>query len=91
MDPECCLGQVVDFYWGGEGCVGAYPEVIEVPRRVWEICVNILVRGQKLAWVRENELKGTDDTEGPPDAIVYERPGLFSESNSIALSYAVLG
>jgi len=32
VDPECRLGQVVDFYWGSEGCVrDTYPEVIEVP------------------------------------------------------------
>jgi len=53
--------------------------------------VNILTRGQKLAWVREDETKGTDDTERPPDAIVYEGPELFSKSNNIALPYAVLG
>jgi len=33
----------------------------------------------------------TDNTEGPPDAIVYEGPGLFSETNDVALPYAVLG
>lgn len=35
--------------------------------------------------------KRTDNTKGPPDAIVYEGPGLFSESHDIALPYAVLG
>ena len=57
---------------------------------MWEIGVNILVRSQILAWVGKREER-TDNTEGPPDAIVYEGPGLLSESNDIALPYAVLG
>ena len=56
---------------------------------MWEIGVNILVRSQILAWVGKREER-TDNTEGPPDAIIYERPGLFGESNDVALPYAVL-
>jgi len=40
---------------------------------------------------RGGRAERTNDTKGPPDAIVYEGPGLFSETNDVAFPYAVLG